>query len=185
MQASILLGATALVAATVLFWSQTTPVAEIHVGAPRVADATPAVPTVSQPAMPAPPQADGHYVLVVEGDRTALAVTTAVAKSSPWAGAPKGLTSTWRLTIRDAAAALLADVPLDVSPFDTDAAALGRPVQVTGDEVRDARIGMLVNAPRFAAAASYTFSRPVEDGSRAVIGQVSGAAVRELAGETR
>ncbi|MEZ6035938.1 MAG: hypothetical protein R3F29_00565 [Planctomycetota bacterium] len=181
MHASILLGATALVAATALFWSQqTTPAADAALVAPETA------PVTASATVPAtPPQANGHYVLVVEGDRTALAITTAVAKSSPWAGVPKGLTSTWRLEIRDAAGELLAEVPLDVSQFATEAEALGRPVQVTGDVVRDARIGMLVNAPRFAAAASYTFSRPVEDGSRATIGTIAGAAVRELAGESR
>src|SRR5262245_21296540 len=132
------------------------------------------------PQQPAPPVAGGHYVLVVEGDRNTLAITTAIGKQAPWAGVPKGFTSDWHLLIAGARGELLADVPLDVTPFATGANDRG--VHVQGCIVRDAKIGMLVNVPAFAAAASYTFTRPGGTGERAVIGTVSGDRVRELAG---
>jgi hypothetical protein len=139
------------------------------------------------PAVEAAAAADGHYVLVVEGDRNALTITHANAKPDPWGGVPKGFTSEWQLTIRDAAGALLATVPLDVSPFVTSEAGQGQPVRVEGCIVRDSRIGMLVNVPRFAEAASYTFSRPAIAGQQAelVIGAAPAAHVRDLAGDAR
>ena len=131
---------------------------------------------------PMPPVADGHYVLVVEGDRTALAITAASAKVDPWAGVPKGFTSQWRLSIVDARGDTLAEVPLDVSQFATDAAAAGRGVRVAGCIVTSPHIGILVNVPAFANAAGYTFTRPGAADERIVLGTTTGDRVRELAG---
>ena len=138
------------------------------------------------PTPPAePPAAAGHHVLVVEGDRNALTITAASHKPDPWAGVPKSFTSAWRLRIHDAAGTVLADVPLDVGPFDTDADAPLRRVRVEGCIVRSGAIGMLVNAPAFATAASYTFVRPQGEGEGVVIGTVTGERVRALAGGGR
>jgi hypothetical protein len=143
------------------------------------APGSPAAPLPAAPPI-APPVANGHYVLVVEGDRDHLGITAAAGKEAPWAGVPKGLTSDWRLLIHDARGEVLADVPLDVTPFATRANDRG--VRVQGCVVHDARIGMLVNAPAFAAAASYTFTRPGGAGERVVLGTATGDRVRELAG---
>jgi hypothetical protein len=132
-----------------------------------------------------PPPAVGHYVLVVEGNRNELAVTAASHKPDPWAGVPKGTTSTWRLRIADAAGATLADVPLDVAAFDTDEGAPLRAVTVQGCVVRSPAIGMLVNVPAFPTAASYTFSRPGARDERVVLGAVPAERVRELTGGGR
>lgn len=132
-----------------------------------------------------PPRADGHYVLVVQGDRNGLTITHANRKVDPYAGTPKGLTSDWRLTIHDAAGALLADVPLDVSPFDTRPEAVGRGVRVEGCQVHDSHIAMLVNAPRFAEAASYRFARGAAGTREVVLGTYDAALVRALAEDVR
>ncbi len=137
--------------------------------------------TLGAPSTTSPPVADGHFVLVVEGNRDALAITAASRKQDPWAGIPKGLTSTWSLAVHDAAGTLLATVPLDVSPFATERA---RGVRVEGCVVRDSRIGMLVNAPAFADAASYTFTR-IEDGRTVPLGVVAAHTVLQLAGVGR
>lgn len=137
------------------------------------------------PVAPTPPPANGHYVLVVEGTRNQLAITAASAKVDPWAGVPKGFDSPWRLRIADARGAVLADVPLDLSKFDTDAGAPLRPVRVEGCIVRSGAIGVLVNVPAFANAASYTFVRPEPQGEPTVIGTVTGEQVRALAGGGR
>lgn len=143
------------------------------------------LPTAATPPVPLQlPTANGHYVLVVEGDRDALAITRAVAKADPWAGVPKGLRSDWQLTIRGGDGAVLATVPLDMSPFAVDAASRGT-TRVEGCIVRSGNIGMLVNAPAYATAATYTFTRAGDAGGSVVIGTASGAAVRELAGGGR
>jgi hypothetical protein len=85
----------------------------------------------------------------------------------------------------DAAGATLADVPLDVRPFATGPAQVGRADTVQGCVVSSPRIGMLVNVPAFAAAASYTFVRPGDRGGDAVIGTVTAQRVGELAGGGR
>jgi hypothetical protein len=137
--------------------------------------------TASPPtAPPAPPEANGHYVLVVEGDRDRLAIQHATHKTDPWAGVPKGLASAYVLTIRDAAGVVLAEIPLDVSQFDLDAERQGKPLRVTGCVVRDPHVAMLVNAPCFDAAATYTFTR-----GATALGVVEGEAVRRLAGGGR
>jgi len=143
--------------------------------------------TSAPPAAPTmPPIAQGHYVLVVEGDRTALSITHANLKADPWAGVPKGFASAWKVTVRDARGETLAEVPLDVSAFATSAAEQGQPVQVEGCIVRDSRIGILANVPAFAAAASYTFTRDGQNGvEQIVLGQVGGDRVRQLAGGGR
>lgn len=153
---------------------------------PAAAPTAPIAPTspraATLPAAPLPP--NGHFVLVVEGDRDALAITHANHKPDPWAGVPKGLRSAWTLTVRDAQAAVLAEVPLDVTPFATDVPT-NTPVQVTGCVVRSPRIGMLVSVPAFAQAASYTFARRDGDGQLRSLGVVDGEAVRTLAGGGR
>ncbi|MBL8733507.1 MAG: hypothetical protein JNN13_14140 [Planctomycetes bacterium] len=134
--------------------------------------------------VPAPATADGHYVLVVDGDRDHLTITRAVAKGDPWAGAAKGLTSDWTLTIRGAAGEVLAELPVDLSQFAVDAGEAGKPVRVEGCVVRDPHVAMLVNAPRFVAAASYVFTR--RDGAVVTtVGEQAGAAIAALAGERR
>jgi hypothetical protein len=144
----------------------------------RTGDATGVVPP------PTPPRAEGHFVLVVEGDRDALTITHASHKQDPWAGIPKGFVSTWTLSIHDAAGELLADVPLDVSPFALRPDEKGT-LTVVGCMVRDAKVGMLVNVPAFATAASYRFTRPGDQGGRRELGTVAGDQVRTLAGGGR
>lgn len=127
---------------------------------------------------------NGHFVLVVEGDRDALTITHANHKVDPWAGVPTGLRSAWNLTVRDANGAVLAEVPLDVSPFATDVPPQA-PVQVTGCIVRSPRIGMLVSVPAHANAASYAFTRRDGSGQVHALGVVDGEQVRTLAGGGR
>lgn len=146
---------------------------------PPVPPAAPSVPAVERPV------ANGHYVLVVEGTRNELAITAASHKADAWAGVPKGLSSAWRLRIADANGTTLAEVPLDMRPFDTDANAPLRPVRVEGCIVHSGAVGMLVNAPAFAAAASYTFLRPEPQGEPTPIGSATGEQVRTLAGGGR
>lgn len=142
-------------------------------------------PSSSSPSTPPAPQ--GHFVLVVEGHREALTITAASRKADAWSGPREGLASKWRLRIDDAQGARLADVPLDVAPFDVAEGALLRPVRVEGCIVTSPAIGMLVTAPAFAAAARYTFVRPGSgaEAAEVVIGAVDGAAVRTLAGDGR
>ena len=147
--------------------------------------ALPSTEVAPPPATPlSPPLPNGHFVLVVEGDRDALAIPFARHKQDPWAGVPKGLRSAWTLTVRDAQDTVLAEVPLDVSPFATDVPTQ-TPVQVTGCVVRSPRIGMLVSVPAFAQAASYSFVRRDGDGQPRSLGIVDGEAVRRLAGGGR
>ena len=175
MQTSHLLGAAALaVVALTLFGDR-------HRSAPKTKAASPARTVL--PAVPA--VADGHYVLVVEGDRNGLTVTFASKKPAPWGGRPKGFDSNWRLSVRDAQDVELVDIPLDVRPFATGAASLGKPVVVQGCIVVDSRIGMLVNVPRYAEAESYRFTRTDADGTETVLGTVAAAKVRDLAGDVR
>jgi len=129
---------------------------------------------------PAPAAAVGHYALVVEGDATRLAITHAVVKASPWAGVPTGLTSLFQLSIRDAAGAELASVPIDLSRFDTDPTHVGRPLVVEGCEVRDTRIALLVNVPRYTEAAEYR----IVNGER-LLGTAPAATVKTMAGDTQ
>ena len=143
--------------------------------------------TATTPVTPvlAPPVADGHYVLVVEGDRNALAVTFARKKADRWGGVPKGFDSNWRVSIRDRDDNELANVPLDVRPFATDAQSVGKGPRVYGCVVVTSKIGMLLNVPAFAEAATYEFSRTDADGAKTVLNTITGAAVRELAGGGR
>lgn len=148
--------------------------------------ADPAAPTppvataAAAPRAAANATADGHLVLIVQGDRDQLAITGAVPKTDPWAGVPKGMTSDWRLEIRAADQSLLASVPLDVTPFATEPQAQHRPLRVEGCIVIDSRIAMLVNVPHFAAAASYAFFR-----GATALGSTDAAAVVRLAGGGR
>ena len=137
------------------------------------------------PVAPVPPPiANGHYALVVEGDRDLLTISRAVAKADPWAGVPKGAASRWTLTILAADGARLAAIPLDLAHFDTDADRKSGAVRVEGCIVHDPRIVMLVNVPRFAGAAAYTFSRR-DDAGVVPLGAVTAARVEELAGGGR
>ncbi len=147
-------------------------------GAGSPVGSTPSVPLI-------PPLAEGHYVLVVDGDRDQLDIRHASRKVEPWAGVAKGFTSEWTLSIHDDRGALLAEVPIDVTPFAVGVAEKGQPVRVEGCIVRDAHIAMLVNVPRFAAAATYTFARGAGAAGRVLLGTATGAHVRELAEEGR
>ena len=153
--------------------------------APAPTDSATAPIAAPAPAAPLPAAAVGHYVLVVEGDRDALTITAASHKADPWAGVPKGFTSEWQLDIHDGSGAMLAEIPLDVSAFATGALDKGRPLQVQGCVVRDARIGMLVSVPAFPTAATWTFVRRATDGDPLVLGTVAGNRVRDLAGGGR
>tara|TARA_R110002072_G_scaffold109160_1_gene236328 strand:- start:105094 stop:105675 length:582 start_codon:yes stop_codon:yes gene_type:complete len=133
----------------------------------------------------APPVADGHYVLVVEGDRNAVSVTFARKKAARWGGVPKGFDSTWRVSIRDGGGKELANVPLDVRPFATDAQSVGKGPRVHGCVVIESKIGLLLNVPAFAEAASYEFFRTESDAVKVALGTMTGAAIRELAGGGR
>lgn len=135
-----------------------------------------------EPLPTEPPAAVGHYVLVVEGDRNVLDITHASHKTDPFGGVPKGLESTWQLTVRDAAGTTLSAIPLDVTPFATDPLAARRGVVVEGCIVRDPRIGMLVSVPAHPTAASYTFTRAAGEGREAVLGVIEATKVQTLAG---
>ena len=113
------------------------------------------------PTAPAPqdPEANGHWVLVVEGNVERLAVTAAIPKPDPWAGTPTGLQSPFTLRLLDGKGALLQAVPVDLSRFDTDPAHIGKPVAVTGCVVRDSRIGLLVNVPQLQGLRRFEFWR--------------------------
>jgi|GEM_PF-5825287 len=173
MQLSLLTGAAA-----------TAVVAAILLDQPEATAATVAAQT-TQGSTTAGPQADGHYVLVVEGDRLGLDVSFASRKQAPWAGRPKGFESSWRLTVLDVAGTPLADIPLDVRPFATDPASHGKPAVVRGCVVIDSKIGMLVNVPRFTQASSYRFSREDARGVITLLGDVPAAKVRDLSGDQR
>ncbi|MGE3171443.1 MAG: hypothetical protein AB7O97_02380 [Planctomycetota bacterium] len=129
---------------------------------------------------PAAQPAKGHVVFVIEGDVRALRITAAVPKDAPWAGVPKGLVSEFALVAHDAAGNELQRVPIDLSKFETDPAKVGQPDKVEGCEVRSSRIGVLLNAPRLPAAATYTILR-----GKTVLGTATAAAVAELMREVR
>lgn len=139
-------------------------------------------PPVQPPAQP--PVADGHFALVVQGDRDQLTITHAVAKDDPWAGVPKGLTSSYLLRISGADGALLAELPIDLSAFDLAPQRKGGKIEVEGCVVLDPHVTTLVNAPRFAAAQSYSFARR-DIGGELALGSVTGEQVRILAGGGR
>jgi len=128
-----------------------------------------------------PPVADGHYVLVVQGDRDQLTIAHANAKADPWAGVPKGLQSAFHLHVHGRDGQLLADVPLDLSAFDLAPERKGGKIEVEGCIVRDPNVAMLVSVPRYPTAASYTFVRRGE-GGEVVLGVVEGRRVSELGG---
>jgi hypothetical protein len=117
----------------------------------------------------------GHLVLVVDGDANQLRVSHVVQKDTAFGGVPKGLTSAYELSIRDAAGAELGRYPIDLAHFDLEPAHVGRPLQVTGDIVRDSHVTMLLNAPAFPAAADYVFLR-----AGAVIGRQTGLELQRL-----
>ena len=185
MQLSHLIGAGALIAAFGLLTSSAANDA-VPSHSPAAESANTESATVATPvAPPEAPPANGHYVLVVEGDRNGLQVTFASKKPDPWGGVPKAFNSNWRLSVRDARDQELADVPLDVRPFATSSRSLGKPVQVMGCIVVDSKIGMLVNVPAFAAASSYKFVRIERDGTKTNLGVVAAQTISDLAGEPR
>lgn len=168
-----LLGAGAAI--TVLGW--------LTLSSPPSTPSEPSAPPTSGPSQP--PVAAGHHVFVVEGNCNALAITAASRKPDAWAGVPKGFDSPWRLRVTDARGELLVEVPLDMSPFDTDPAAVLRPVRVEGCIVRSSAIGMLVSVPAFDAAANYTFVRLEGAPGGTPLGTTSAERVRELEGGGR
>ncbi|HLQ37041.1 MAG TPA: hypothetical protein VK348_04530 [Planctomycetota bacterium] len=161
MQISSILGCVAFVGALCLFLPTGT-------SAPPAGNA--GDPLAQQPAEPT-----GHLVLVVQGDAHALRVTNVVAKTDPFAGVPKGLTSDWQLVIADAAGAELGRYPIDMAHFDLEPANVGRGRVVTGDVVRDSRVTLLLSVPDFAAAASMTFVHGQQQ-----VGAVSALELRQL-----
>lgn len=188
MQLSFLIGAGALIAAIGLLTGPATNHA-VRPHSPAAAVSiveTSAIPVAASPAAPPVTQpANGHYVLVVEGDRNGLGVTFASKKPDPWGGVPKAFTSNWRLSVRDARDQELVNVPLDVRPFATSSRSLGKPVQVMGCIVVDSKIGMLVNVPAFPTATTYVFVRIEADGKETKLGTVAAAAISGLTGEPR
>jgi hypothetical protein len=96
----------------------------------------------------------GHLVLVVAGNCQRLDVVAAVRKTDPFGGVPKGLTSNYELSIRDAQGQELGRFPLDLARFDLDPTHVGRGPTVQGDQVRSPQIALPVSVPDFAAADS-------------------------------
>src|SRR5262249_45752178 len=137
--------------------------------ASRPAPSTVASTPASTPAstMGPPPQAPlvqepaalGHLALIVEGNVQQLAITHAVAKTDPWGGVPTGLASDFVLHLLGDDGVELLKVPVDLSPFETDAARIGKPVEVTGCQVRSSAIALIVNVPRLQGVRSYEFTR--------------------------
>lgn len=109
----------------------------------------PAAPTRSVSAAQA-----GHLVLVLAGNCQHLEVVAAVRKVDPFGGVPKGLTSSYELSIRDAAGQELGRFPIDLARFDLDPAHIGLQPAVNGDQVRTRDIALPVSVPDFPAAAS-------------------------------
>jgi hypothetical protein len=134
----------------------------------------PQAPLVQEPA------ALGHLALIVEGNVQQLAITHAVAKTDPWGGVPTGLASDFALRLLGDDGVELLKVPVDLSPFETDPARIGKPVEVTGCQVRSSAIALIVNVPRLAGVRSYEFTR-----RRAPIGSTSAQRVAELLEERR
>lgn len=147
------------------------------------AAATPAVATpIAEPAVTPPVTlpAAGHYVLVIEGDRTGLAITHASHKEADWGGVPKGLRSDWRLSIRDGKGTELQQVPLDLSAFDLRPERQGKGVQVQGCMVKDARVGLLASVPCVEGATTYVLLH-----GDVVVGSSTALRVHDLAGGGR
>jgi hypothetical protein len=119
----------------------------------------------------------GHLVLVVDGDANQLRVSRVVPKATAFGGVPKGLTSAYELSIRDAAGAELGRYPVDLAHFDLEPTHVGRPLQVTGDIVRDSHVTMLMNVPDFPQAADYVFLR-----AGAELGRQTGLELQRLQG---
>jgi hypothetical protein len=126
------------------------------------------------------PAALGHLVLIVEGTVQQLAITHAVAKTDPWGGVPTGLASDFELRLLGDDGVELLKVPVDLSPFETDPARIGKPVEVTGCQVRSSAIALIVNVPRLKGVRSYAFTR-----RGAPIGSTSALRVAELLEERR
>lgn len=139
---------------------------------------------LATPLPPAtPPQAPvnpGHLTLVVEGNVQRLDITHAVAKPDPWGGIPTGLTSAFELRIEGADGSTFARVPVDLSRFATDPSRIGKPPVVTGCDVKDSRIGILMNVPDHPTAARYVFVHGEQ-----IVGEVPAARVRALTGGGR
>ncbi|MBK8099955.1 MAG: hypothetical protein IPK26_22865 [Planctomycetes bacterium] len=133
------------------------------------------------PATPSdPPVSSGHLILVVEGNVQHLDITHAVAKQDAWGGVPTGLASAFELRIDGADGSTFARIPVDLSRFDLDPSRIGKPPVVTGCDVKDSRIGLLLNVPDYPTATRYVFVH----GER-VIGEVPAARVRALTGGGR
>lgn len=137
-----------------------------------------AVQPVAAPTGPGP--SAGHLVLVVEGDVTALRIAHAVAKPDEWGGPQKGLQSPFSLRALDEAGKELANVPIDLSRFETDPTKVGKPDVVNGCEVRSSRIGVLLNIPVLEGVARYQFRA-----GDAAIGEASAADVARMLQENR
>ncbi|HZT54955.1 MAG TPA: hypothetical protein VFA35_01925 [Burkholderiaceae bacterium] len=142
--------------------------------APSTAGPPPQAPLVQDPA------ALGHLALIVEGNVGLLAITHAVAKTDPWGGVPTGLKSNFELRLLGDDGVELLKVPVDLSPFETDPARIGGPVEVTGCQVRSSAIALIVNVPRLAGVRSYQFTR-----RGAPIGSTGAQRVAELLEERR
>ncbi len=127
-----------------------------------------------------PGSSDGHLVLVVEGDVTALRITHVVAKPDEWGGPQKGLQSPFSLRALDEAGKELVRVPIDLSRFETDPGRVGKPDVVNGCEVRSSRIGVLLNVPVVKGVARYQFVS-----GDAAIGDATAADVARMLQETR
>lgn len=74
------------------------------------------------------------WILQIEGDAAALEVTGASRKPFAWR-APRGLVSTYRVTLIGADGATLGSAPLDLSDFCLKPAHRGTPAHVHGDRI--------------------------------------------------
>jgi len=113
---------------------------------------------VSSTGAPAPAvEPQGHLILQVEGDASALRVTRITPKPDPCG--PSRTTSAHQVVVRDAAGRELGRMPLDLSAFDLEPARVGGALRVEGCVVRDPHVAMLVSVPRWEGAASIELVR--------------------------
>ncbi|GDY02290.1 hypothetical protein LBMAG49_16190 [Planctomycetota bacterium] len=124
--------------------------------------------------------ANGHLILIVQGNVQQLTITHAVAKADPFAGAPKGLQSRFAVRLLGDKDQELLSVPIDLSRFDTDKSHIGKPKRVQECEIWSSAIALSVNVPRIEAVRRYEFTC---DGLP--IGSTNAATVLRQIGEVR
>lgn len=104
-----------------------------------------------------PPEAKGHWVVLVEGDARALGATALVTKPDPFGGST--VASDAAIVVRDAEGRELGSYPLDLSHFDLDPAHVGLATRVDGCAVRETKVSVLATLPAVPGAATLEFRR--------------------------